>query len=122
MLKCNLLSADSLAGCQEEEEDEEEEEEEEDDDYDNRDEVLVEEQEPDMQSEHRGDEVVQMEQTDEDDEDDEEINETSRLCPPKSEIIISPMTLSYPSSREVYSETINMTHLKPNHRNVKEDV
>ncbi|XP_049826795.1 potassium voltage-gated channel subfamily KQT member 4-like [Aethina tumida] len=113
-------AADSLAGCQEEEEDEEEEEE--DDDYDNRDEVLVEEQEPDMQSEHRGDEVVQMEQTDEDDEDDEEINETSRLCPPKSEIIISPMTLSYPSSREVYSETINMTHLKPNHRNVKEDV
>ncbi|CAH0561886.1 unnamed protein product [Brassicogethes aeneus] len=98
--------SDNLDRCQEEDENDQEEE---DDEDMEESQIEIEEEEIDVPND--GEE--------EDEEDD--ANETSLLCPPKTEIIITPMTLSCPPNREAYSETFNMTHLKPN-RNVKEDV
>lgn len=56
------------------------------------------------------------------DTEDQDATETTLLCPAprSSEIIITPMTLG--SSRDVFSESISLSHFKPDRRNVQEDV
>lgn len=76
-----------------------------------------EDEEEDEEEEEDGEE-------DEDTDNLEDSNETSKLlCPPKttSEIIITPMTLTTPSS-SMYHQTFPTIHSKPDHKNVKEDV